>query len=245
MQATPCTWRKTCNEDGEPYTKGDAHMTLSTLADSNSHSPLFCRTRKLVVILVTGAPNGQCRDTDWLFTKEPGNVAISNMDYLCGRRGLFVIGNVDYLADERAETFGRFVRIVAEIYIALLTTEHEFSSEETLPLQLKVLHFCRIQHTMIPDSCSHDAIWTTDITGSETRANPTTAIRSDPINSNTRCTHKVLKSQQKIAVSPSLQGKHKKIRLRRNPFKIRFELEIFKNWRCKVSFVKIETHHKI
>ena len=36
------------------------------------------------------------------------------MDYLCGRRGLFVIGNVDYLADERAETFGRFVRIVAE-----------------------------------------------------------------------------------------------------------------------------------
>ena len=62
-----------------------------------------------VVILVTGAPNGQCRDTDWLFTKEPGNVAISR-----GRHGLFVIGNVDYLADERAETLGRFVRLVAE-----------------------------------------------------------------------------------------------------------------------------------
>lgn len=71
-----------------------------------------------IVILVTGAANGQCADIDWLFNKEPGNVAISR-----GKHGLFVIGNVDYLSDDRAETLGRFVRQVAEAFPAMAGTD--------------------------------------------------------------------------------------------------------------------------
>ena len=58
---------------------------------------------------MTGAEKGQGRDTDWLFTKEPGNVAISR-----GRQGVIIIGNMDYLADDRARSLGNFIRLTTE-----------------------------------------------------------------------------------------------------------------------------------
>ena len=62
-----------------------------------------------VSIIVTGVAQGKHKVTDWVYTKEPGNVAISR-----GRQGVIIIGNMDYLADEKARSLGNFVRLTAE-----------------------------------------------------------------------------------------------------------------------------------
>ncbi|HJS82641.1 MAG TPA: AAA domain-containing protein [Nitrososphaera sp.] len=59
-----------------------------------------------VAIVVTGASK---TGSEWVFQREPGNVAISR-----GRQGLFIIGNMDHLASQQANTIGNFVRAVAE-----------------------------------------------------------------------------------------------------------------------------------
>ena len=62
-----------------------------------------------ISIIVTGAEKGPGRETDWLYAKEPGNVAISR-----GKQGVIIIGNMDYLGSELAQSLGRFIRMSAE-----------------------------------------------------------------------------------------------------------------------------------
>ena len=62
-----------------------------------------------IAIIVTGAQDGSRKTTDWLYASKPGNVAISR-----GKQGIIVIGNMNYLADDRAGTLGNFVRLAAQ-----------------------------------------------------------------------------------------------------------------------------------
>ena len=62
-----------------------------------------------ISIIVTGAETGPGKETDWLYAKEPGNVAISR-----GKQGVIIIGNMDYIGDDKAESLGRFVRCSIE-----------------------------------------------------------------------------------------------------------------------------------
>ena len=58
---------------------------------------------------MTGAEKGPGKETNWLYAKEPGNVAISR-----NKQGIIIIGNMDYIGSDQAESLGRFIRLSAE-----------------------------------------------------------------------------------------------------------------------------------
>ena len=82
-------------------------VTLKGLQVRTVHG--FIEQETDISIIVTGAENGHGRETDWPYTKEPGNVAISR-----GKHGVIIIGNMDYIGADQAQSLVRFIRLSAE-----------------------------------------------------------------------------------------------------------------------------------
>ena len=90
-----------------PNADPDEILNLAGLQVRTVHG--FIGQESDIAIIVTGAHDGPCQPTDWVFARQPGNVAISR-----GKQGVIVIGNMNYIGDERANSLGRFVRLAAE-----------------------------------------------------------------------------------------------------------------------------------